>query len=415
MNRRQFLQLSVAASAGLTAALPMRQAAVAASGSAAPRLFFVTQGKTALINADGSGFRLLEFDVPNQATWQPAGMFPDGRRVLLLSMEPRRDGPGKPFDEYYTQTPTHIWIHDLDSGGLEEVATKERMAVFYTPALLLGEERMLVQVVRDRVGQIFNMKLDGSDARPFTQAGEGLPYGMSLSPDGTRVAFHLASPEGYQVYTSDTEGANRVRLAAEPSHLYFGTGWSPDGRWVVYVDCHYGSDPGHDWADVCVGRADGSAHRVLTSGQAMWFAATYGGRENRGGGSNLPAWTPDGGIVFPKRLPESRVAWEYQVGRPDVDHFNRDFKPEQARGGTGICKLDPATGAESWLTPAREGVWDFRASASSDGKQLVYCRAKTGAVPSLWVLDVASGVERCIHEGVEGKGVDHPRWVPGAG
>ena len=84
--------------------------------------------------------------MPNQATWQPGSIFPDGRRVLFLSMEPRRDGPGKPFDEYYTQTPTHLWIHDLSTGTLEEICTKERMAPFVTPALLVGDDRLLVQV-----------------------------------------------------------------------------------------------------------------------------------------------------------------------------------------------------------------------------------------------------------------------------
>ena len=59
------------------------------------------------------------------------------------------------------------------------------------PALLLSDERLLVQVVRDE-GAIFSMNLDGSDARAFTQLGEGLPYGLSLRPDGQRVAYHLA-------------------------------------------------------------------------------------------------------------------------------------------------------------------------------------------------------------------------------
>ena len=128
----------------------------------------------------------------------------------------------------------------------------------------------------------------------------------ALSPDGQRVSFHLASPQGYQVWTSDTDGKNRVRIAAQPGHLYFGTCWSPDGRRILYVDCHYGEDPGHDWADVCVGRADGSEHRVLTSGQSMWFAATYGGPTTRGGGSNVPAWTRDGSILFPRASPDPR-------------------------------------------------------------------------------------------------------------
>ena len=216
-----------------------------------------------------------------------------------------------------------------------------------------------MQVVRKNVGQIFSVRLDGSDPREFTRAGEGLPYGLSLSPDGRRVAFHLAGPQGYQVWTSDTDGSNRVRVAAQPGHLYFGTSWSPDGRWVLYVDCRPGEDPGHDWADVCIGRADGSEHRVLTSGKSMWFAATYGDPKTRGGGSNVPAWTRDGSILFPRRLPDSRVPWEYQPQRPDVDHFNRDFKPELARGGTEICRLDPRDGRVTVLTQERPAALGF--------------------------------------------------------
>ena len=65
-----------------------------------------------MINADGSGLRYFDFDVPEQETWQPCAFFSDGRRILLLSMEARRDGPGKPFAEYYHKTPTHMWIYD---------------------------------------------------------------------------------------------------------------------------------------------------------------------------------------------------------------------------------------------------------------------------------------------------------------
>ena len=315
------------------------------------RLFFTSRGKTGMVDVDGSGLRYFQFDKPDQATWQPGGTFSDGRRILFLSMEPRRDGPGRPFSEYYTQTPTHIWIHDLRTGSLEEICTKDRLAPFETPALLLEQSaRLLVQVVRKNVGQIFSIRLDGSDPREFTRAGEGLPYGFSLSPDGKRVAYHLASPQGYQVWTSDTDGSNRVRIAAKPGHLYFGTNWSPDGRWILYVDCRPDEEPGHDWADVCIGRADGSEHRVLTSDNSMWFAATYGNPKTRGGGSNVPAWTHDGSILFPRRLPNSKVAWEFQPRRPDVDHFNRDFKPELARGGTEICRLDPRDGRITVLT-----------------------------------------------------------------
>jgi Tol biopolymer transport system component len=375
------------------------------------QLLYTTQGKSARISVDGSGQEYFSFDVPNQATWQPGPIFRDGRRLIFLSMEPRRDGPGKPFEEYYTQTPTHLWVHDLSAGDLEEICAKDRLAPFVTPALLLSDDRLLIQVVRDKVGQIFSVRLDGSDASEFTRAGEGLPYGLSLSPDGKRVAFHLASPSGYQVWTSDIHGDQRKQIAADPAHLYFGTSWSPDGESVLYVDCHYQTDPGHDWADVCVGKPDGSQHRVITTRQQMWFAATYGDRDSRGGGSNLPAWTHDGKILFPRRKADSKVAWEYQAQRPDADHFNRDYKPELARGGTDICRLDPRDGSIESLTNNEEGIWDFRAIESPDGRWVAFCRAAIGEAPALWVMKSDGSNQRQLTRGWKDRGVDHPRWL----
>jgi Tol biopolymer transport system component len=378
------------------------------------QLLFTSHGKAGRINVDGSGQQYFSFSVPNQATWQPGPVFPNAQRLIFLSMEPRRDGPGKPFGEYYTQTPTHLWLHDLASGGLEEICTRERLAPFVTPALLLADDRLLIQVVRDKEGQIYSVRMDGSDPREFTHAAEGMPYGLSLSPNGKRVAFHLATPSGYQVWSSDTQGDHRQRIAADPAHLYFGTSWSPDGEFVLYVDCHYLEDPGHDWADVCIGRADGSQHRVLTTGQAMWFGATFGNRETRGGGSNLAAWTRDGKILFPRRRPGSKVAWEYQPQRADVDHFNRDYKPELARGGTDICRLDPRDGTCESLTHNEPGVWDFRAVESPDGRQIAFCRAAVGEPSGLWVMNSDGTHPRLLTRGWEDRGADQPRWLFGS-
>jgi hypothetical protein len=378
-----------------------------------PRLFFTSAGKTCLINADGTGLRPLELDVPGQVTWQPCGFLPDGR-VVLLSMEARRDGPGRPFGEYYHLTPTHVWAYDLDRSTLEELANKERVAPFYAPQLVLQEGRILMQVIRTRPGQTLNMKLDGTDAREFTAADEGLPYGLTLSPDGARVAFHLASPGGYQIWTCDTFGRDRALVAAHPEDLYFGPSWSADGQWLLYQDCHYHTDPGHDWSDLRLSRPDGTEHRMLTEHQAMWFGATYGCPGNRGGGSNGPAWTGDRQVLFPRRLPGSKVPWEYQPQRPDTDHFNRDFRPELARGGTEICRLDPWTGATTALTSSVPPVWDFRASESPDGRRIAFCRARTGGLPGLWVMEPDGSRPRLLTGGLDERGADHPRWLPAA-
>ena len=127
---------------------------------------------------------VLQLRQAGQATWQPGGIFPDGRRVIFLSMEPRRDGPGRPFEEYYTQTPTHLWIHDLETGSLEEICAKDRLAPFVTPALLLSD-RPNSRASGAQKGRPDLQRSSRRDRRrEFTRAGEGLPYGLSLSPDG---------------------------------------------------------------------------------------------------------------------------------------------------------------------------------------------------------------------------------------
>ncbi len=376
------------------------------------RFFFTSQGKTGMMNADGTGLRYLTFDVPNQATWQPGGFFPDGHRVLMLSMEPRRDGPGKPFNEYYHTTPTHIWIHDLDSGSLNEIATKERLAPFTTPQLLLSDGRMLIQVVRDKVPQTFNINLDGSDPRPFTQPGEGMPYGLSLSPDGNRVAYHLATSGGYEIRTSDVNGNNISLVIKKEGHVYFAPRWSPDGKWLIFQDCIHEEYPGHDWSDLVLSRPNGSDHKYLTKGQPLWFAATYGSPGNRGSGSNVPIWSKDGSILFSRRLPHSKTAWEYQKDHVDVDHFNRQFKPDLARGGTEICRMDSDNGTVTRITQSDPPVWDFRQVESSDGKHILFCRAETGGTSGLWIMDSDGSNQRLLTHGVDNLGADHPRWIP---
>jgi Tol biopolymer transport system component len=414
LNRRRFIEMGVATA--VINSLPGCRSADKTRGcrERQARLFFTTQGRTALINADGSGLRYFDFRVPDQVTWQPGPFLSDGKRVIFLSMEARRDGPGRPFAEYYHKTPTHLWLYDLDRDALIEIAKRDRLAVFYTPALLVSDDRLLVQVVRDQGGQIFSMNLDGGNAKEFTRMGEGLPYGLSLSPDGRRVAYHLASPQGYQIWTSNADGSERVLLAAHPEHLYFGPSWSPDGQWLLFQDCHFKTDPGHDWCDLCIVRPGGSGMRVLTDGQAMWFAATYGNPQNRGGGSNIASWTYDGQILFPRKLPGTKVPWEFQPQRPDTDHFNRDFKPELAGGGVEICQLNPCDGAMTLLTQITPPVWDFRASESPDGRFIVFCRAETGGVPAIWIMNADGGNPRLLTRGFEEKGADHPRWLPAA-
>src|SRR5437773_432087 len=80
LNRRQLLATLPPMAVWVSCRSPVGVRQNGADGQT--RFFFVSQGKTGLINADGTGLRYLEFNVPNQATWQPVDFFSEGHRVL---------------------------------------------------------------------------------------------------------------------------------------------------------------------------------------------------------------------------------------------------------------------------------------------------------------------------------------------
>jgi Tol biopolymer transport system component len=410
MKRRTFLQ-TLAASTALGAARkhsPARGFLFKARGSAG---LFGGGEKLAYMKTDGSGFRVFDFGRPNQMGWGAYDFFQDGRRALLLSIEMDDDWKTQPFQVYYPKSRTRVWICDLETAALTEIATRERMAPFYAPcALVPGEERLLVDVNMGGRGQLFSMDLDGTRAHRITTPDEFV-YGVSVSPDGKRIAFHA----DYKIQVARIDGSNRVNVDARKGYICFGTSWSPDGEWVLYQVCHPKTDPGHDWSDIWIGRPDGSENRQLTQGTSAWFAASYGPKDNPGSGSIMPRWAPDGsGILYAHRLPNSKVPWDFQPQRPDTNHFNRDFQPELARGGAEISFLDPKTKKSTPLAHPGAGQWEFRQTWSPDSKQILFCRAGVGENPAIWVMDRNGKNQRMLTKGV-GHGAEFPSFLPARG
>ena len=324
-------------------------AAAASAAAPAPALLFRARGtggmfgggdRTGYIRADGSGFRVLDFGRPNQTGWGPYAYFKDGRRVLLLSIEMTPEWKTQPFHVFYPNSKTHLWIYDTVSEKLSEIAVKDRVAPFYQPAALMPSEDRLLITASIQGKEILHMiDLDGGNPRPLTKPGEYV-YGIALSPDGKRVAFHA----DYRIVTMNLDGTGRTEVAGEKGLLHFGPRWSPGGDWLCYQVCDSKKDPGHDWSDVWIARPGGGERKQLTREYGSWFAASYGKPDNPGGGSNMPAWSPDGReIVFNQRAAGSQPPWKYNAGRVDTNHFNRDFEPGQARGGSHLAAIDPAT------------------------------------------------------------------------
>ena len=339
------------------------------------------------IKPDGTDERYPDFGQPSQKSWVFGPQLSDGKRLILCSYE----------DVDRTQVRsgkvvTHDWIYDLESGRIQPALQKNRPALQLRPySILPGDQRVIETAYIGNEERIFIKDLDGDNPMELTAPGGGFHYALSLSHDSTRLACHVTGGAPafyntgiYSINVFDLKSKKRVLVAGQPEHLFFGPNWSPDDTQLVYLDCHAVKDPAHFRSDLCVGRADGSEHRVVTSGQNHWFGTPFG--------SNMAEWAPNGQSVTYTKLKENST-------------------PDMSAGGSQICLLNPATGAVSELTAAEEGTWDFRAAWSPDGSCLVFARVRKPGVRELWIVKPDGTNLRRLTDGYQHKGADHFRWI----
>lgn len=95
-------------------------------------------------------------------------------------------------------------------------------------------------------------------------------YRLSLSPDGSRLAFAASSPTGstYQLWVRSLDSLTAVPLpGTEMSSGQFGPAWSPDGRSLAYVTVR----------DLIVKKIEASGGAPLTLGQPDESRGARGG------------------------------------------------------------------------------------------------------------------------------------------
>jgi len=319
---------------------------------------------------------------------------------------------------------THSWVYDFTNGKIEEVLNKNRIAPFQTcSAILPGEKRVVISAILKGEERIFTANLDGSDPVELTRAGEGFSYGVDVNPAGERIAFHVTDakqakktkatwfkPGHYCINTIGVDGTDRGLVAGKEGHLFFGPIWSPNGAWLAFLDCLYLDDPAHFWADIWISREDGTGQMAVTTGQSHWFGTTFGTKENRGGGSNITRWSPDGNVLAYTRVaPGSHPDCEFHPENPD--HLECEYNPGMAKGGSQICTINPFTGELNEVTEIEESRWDFRATFSPDGKKLVFTRAWVNHSSEIWIANLETGNQKLLTKGMEGKGADFGKWL----
>ncbi|HET7701577.1 MAG TPA: S9 family peptidase, partial [Candidatus Limnocylindria bacterium] len=151
------------------------------------------------------------------------------------------------------------------------------------------------------------------------------------SPDGTQIAFlrDLGGDERFDIWLVDRDGEHERNLTSEPNVMHREIAWSPDGQRIAYAANSGGGGFGIHVVDVATG-----AKRALTDGS----------RDD-----HQPRWSPDG-----SRL----VFWS----RREPRRTNADLYLVPAAGGT-VTRLDTRGGADG---ESRDASWD------RDGRRLVF-------------------------------------------
>lgn len=339
------------------------------------------------IKPDGTGEFYPDLKQPHQRSWVFGPIFSDGRRMILASYEETdltSVRAGKSI--------THDWIFELQTGTLTPALEQNRPADQLRPYILLpGDRRVIETAILGGEERIFVKDLDGGNPVELTSPGSGFHYALALSNDKTRLACHVAggnlpgfNPGHYSINLFDLATGKRVFIAGQAEHLMFGPNWSPDDRRLVYLDCHAAKDPGHFRAALAIGQADGSGHRTITPGQTHWFGTPFG--------SNMAEWSPDGKTVTYTRLQENS-------------------KKDISEGGSQLCLLNPDSDEIRELTPAVEGVWDYRATWAPDASAIAFCRVRAGGPRELWIMEPDGSNQRKLTDGYQHKGADYYRWL----
>jgi len=204
-----------------------------------------------------------------------------------------------------------------------------------------------------------------------------------ISPDGRRVAFSRAGPNGrLRIHVATLDGREDTRAITTDEHGYWDhvyPSWSPTGDLLCY------SDKGNLW----LVHPDEGSPWPLTSG---------------GAGDRKPAWSADGKtIYFASRRPGTQMAlWRIGVqggeperlsagtsaeNEPSLDRTGRWLAYSASQVHTDIAVLDRQTGVESVIAAASS---DNEMAFSPDGSKLIFTSDRAGSW-DLWVQELQVG------------------------
>lgn len=255
----------------------------------------------------------------------------DGQRIAFLAS---RDGR---LDAWITKAGTGEF-RNLTQGRVPEIDTPVR-SLGFTPD---GAQLVVWSRARDGVGNesihTWAVRTDGGPPHPFLEHVAEVDW----SPDGKRIVYHPAAP-GDPLFVADADRRNsrQIYIAPKGVHCHFPL-WSPDGRFIYFVQ---GRPP--DDMDLWRIAAEGGEPERIT------FHATR---------VSYPAFLDDATLLYLATAKDGSGPWLY-----GIDTGRR--VPHQL-----------AQGLEQYTS----------LSASASGRRLVATRSMPRT--SLWRVPITAGV-----------------------
>ena len=227
----------------------------------------VLTGKLYVVNADGSGLRLVAQKASIAA---PPAWAPDGQRLVF-------------------NAPGGIYAVNVDGSGLQNLTPSCGSPAWSPDGQKIAFDRFVAFPPVPPESDIYVMNADGSGTKNLTRSPK-FDGGPAWSPDGQKIAFQRVvgvipcgtggcGPAESDIFVMNADGSEQRNLTRKPSLNLGSYAWSPDGQKIAFQR----RPKRMNW-DIYVINADGSGLRNLT----------------RNGSHDIDAdWSPDGQrIVF---------------------------------------------------------------------------------------------------------------------
>ena len=147
------------------------------------------------------------------------------------------NGKGVVYSSGIKDDVASLWLLSLAGGGQPRPLFRSTNS-YYQPVFSRRRNRLAFSV-----GRIFRVDTWRLDLTPdFKPAGPPVrlissthtDYNAQYSPDGKSIVFHSTRSGASEIWMSEADGSNAVRLTTFNAPITGSPRWSPDGRWIVF-------------------------------------------------------------------------------------------------------------------------------------------------------------------------------------